>query len=189
MMSDEGGSLCAHLADLLAPIGRLRWRRFFGGQALLVGEQQVAMVMQGAFYLRTDEALAAELHALGGRAFSYRKRGGEIQVTRYYGVPAERLDDADALCGWVRRAVVIEREWRAAKQAKASARKPRAAKAPKARAKKPTPAGKQKAAPARSKKAPPARAKKSPSGRAKKPPSARAKRAAQARGRKGTTAS
>ena len=106
--------LVEHLADVLAPLGRVHWRRFFGGHGLSVGAVQFAFVIDGAVYLRTDEMLARELEARGGAAFSYDTRKRRVRVTSYWSVPEAELDDADAFVGWSRRALAAARAARGA---------------------------------------------------------------------------
>ena len=104
-----GVELVEHLADVLAPLGRVHWRRFFGGHGLAVGAVQFAFVIDGVVYLRTDEPLARELESRGGAAFSYDTRKRKVRVASYWSVPEGELDDAETLVGWSRRALAAAR--------------------------------------------------------------------------------
>ena len=99
--------LVEHLADLLTPLGRVSWRRFFGGHGLCLGAVQFAFVIDGVVYLRADEKLARELEARGGEAFRYDTRKRRVRVASYWSVPD--LDDEDAVVGWSRRALAAAR--------------------------------------------------------------------------------
>jgi DNA transformation protein len=110
-MTDErwrpSEELAAHFADVLAPLGRVGIRRFFGGHSLQVGGTQFAMLLEGTLYLRADAPLAAELESLGASAFSYRTKRREVRVASYWSVPEAELDDEEALVGWARRALGV----------------------------------------------------------------------------------
>lgn len=95
MKADD--AFAAAMEDLLAPLGPLRRRRFFGGQSLNRGGAQFAMVMKGRLYLRADGALAARLKALGSEPFTYLTRRGPVTVNAYQAVPGDLLDDPGTL--------------------------------------------------------------------------------------------
>jgi len=101
--------LVEHLADVLAPLGRVHWRRFFGGHGLAVGAVQFAFVIDGVVYLRADAGLARELESRGGAPFSYDTRKRRVRVASYWSVPEAQLDDEDAFVGWSRRALAAAR--------------------------------------------------------------------------------
>jgi DNA transformation protein len=101
--------LIEHLADCLAPLGRVHWRRFFGGHGLCVGAVQFAFVIDGVVYLRADQRLARELEARGGEAFSYDTKRRTVRVASYWSVPEAELDDEDVFVGWSRRALAAAR--------------------------------------------------------------------------------
>ena len=90
---------------MLAPLGVVRAARLFSGHGFKLDGVQFAMIIRGVLYLRVDEGLAGELHALGGRPFTYRTKVGSVTVNSYYAVPEDRLDEADVVLGWARRAV------------------------------------------------------------------------------------
>lgn len=97
------------LAATLAPLGPLRWSRFFGGQALSLGGRQFAMLMKGVFHLRCDAAMAAELEALGAEPFSYATKLRRVTVTKYWTLPADLMEDEEALLSWARRGLAAAR--------------------------------------------------------------------------------
>lgn len=105
-MSEE---LVEHLVDVLAPLGRVTSRRFFGGRGLAVGSVQFAFAIEGTLYLRADTELAAVLESLGSRPFSYTTKVREVRVASYWSVPESGLDDEEALVGWARRSLAIAR--------------------------------------------------------------------------------
>jgi DNA transformation protein len=98
-----------HLLDLLAPLGRVTARRFFGGHGLVLAGEQFAFAIDGVLFLRADAALAAELEAQGAEPFSYETRVRKVRVGSYWSVPGAGLDDTEALVGWARRAAAVRR--------------------------------------------------------------------------------
>lgn len=99
----------AHVVDLLAPLGPVTARRFFGGTGLVLDGGQFAMVMGETLYLKTDGQNRPRFVAAGSRPFSYRTRKGEVTVEAYFALPGEVLDDEDELLSWARDAVAAAR--------------------------------------------------------------------------------
>ena len=104
-----GDELVAHLVDVLAPLGAIHARRFFGGHGLVAAGAQFAFVIEGTLYLRADAELARELESLGSEPFRYRTKIREVRVASYWSVPEGELDDPEALVGWAKRALGVAR--------------------------------------------------------------------------------
>ena len=49
-------------AELLAPLGRVRTRRMFGGHGLYVDDVFIALVMRGRLYLKVDDEKIGRAH-------------------------------------------------------------------------------------------------------------------------------
>jgi DNA transformation protein and related proteins len=133
-MAERGGARdewLEHVLDLLAPLGRVTARRFFGGHGLVLGGVQFAFAIEGVLYLRADAALAAELEALGAEPFRYDTRARTVEVRTYWSAPGGGLDDPDALVVWARRAAELKRT--------ASRTRARAGRARRARSRRATP--------------------------------------------------
>jgi DNA transformation protein and related proteins len=83
------------------------------------------LIADDVLYLKTDEALKAELKAEGSAPFvwSPRKgpRAGEPVETSYWRLPEAALDDPDEATRWSRKALAVAK-------AKAVAKKPKAKK-------------------------------------------------------------
>jgi len=109
----------AFVADLFAPLGPVVSGRFFSGHGFKLDGAQFAMIIRGTLYLKVDDALAAELAALGAKPFKYSKKGGSTIVTSYYAVPEDRLDDADTVADWARRSVAAAKQKQRKKKRKA----------------------------------------------------------------------
>ena len=104
-----GDEFAGYVAEMFAPLGGVRAARLFSGQGFKIDGVQFAMIIRGALYLRVDTSLAHELSALGARPFSYRTKQRTVTVGSYYAVPEDRLDEAEILLGWARRAVMAAR--------------------------------------------------------------------------------
>jgi DNA transformation protein len=101
--------LAQHLAELVAPLGRVTVRPFFGGHGFVVQSLQFAMLIDGILYLRADAALADELRARGAEPFRYQTRAREVSVRSLWSVPEAAQDDAELLVDWSRRALEVAR--------------------------------------------------------------------------------
>jgi len=100
-----GDEFAAYVADMLTPLGPVQVGRLFSGHGFKLDGVQFAMILRGMLYLRVDDALAAELSALGSLPFSYQTERHSMTIRSYYAVPPDRLDEADQLLAWARRAV------------------------------------------------------------------------------------
>lgn len=95
MAADE---LVTYIIDVLSGVGDIESARFFGGTGIKLGGTQFAIIMQGTLYLVVSSELREQFKALGSEPFSYATKHGQKAVQRYYAVPDEMLDDAQALC-------------------------------------------------------------------------------------------
>lgn len=82
----------------VAPNG-VRDRRMFGGVGVYAGEYFVAILDDDALYLKADDVSRGEFEAAGMPPFMPFGEGGEVMS--YYRIPADVLDDVDALRPWV----------------------------------------------------------------------------------------
>lgn len=104
-----GDEFAAYVADLLAPLGPVQAGRLFSGHGFKLDGVQFAMILRGTLYLRVDDALAEELSALGSQPFSYQTERHSMTIRSYYAVPPDRMDEADQLLAWARRALQAAR--------------------------------------------------------------------------------
>ena len=102
-MASKSNEFAAYVVDVLRPLGEVNVSRFFGGQQIRVNGEQLAMVMKGELYFRVDRRLQTELESAGGRPFSYATKRGRVTVQRYFGAPAEWIEDTDTLLDFARR--------------------------------------------------------------------------------------
>jgi DNA transformation protein len=116
-MSEAAADL-AFAADLFSGLGRVQPRRMFGGAGLYAGGVMFGLVDEGRIYLKTDEALQADLKAAGAVSWIYTERkgpkAGVPQETSYWSLPEPALDDPDEACAWARRALAVAEAKKAA---------------------------------------------------------------------------
>jgi DNA transformation protein and related proteins len=114
----EAAADLAFAADLFSGLGHVEPRRMFGGAGLYAGAVMFGLVDDGRIYLKTDDALQADLKAAGAVSWIYtEKRGpkaGVAQETSYWSLPESALDDPDEACAWARRALAVAEAKKAA---------------------------------------------------------------------------
>lgn len=79
-------------------------RRFFGGEAIWAHGVQFGFIMKGALYFRVDDDGQAAMRAMGAVPFAYSAGSRTVTVNSYYEVPAEIIEDREALSDWALRA-------------------------------------------------------------------------------------
>lgn len=95
----------AFVQDLLADFAPLRIKRMFGGAGIYSGELFFAILVEDTLYLKVDDGNRAAYQARGIQPFSYQGKDGRRATMSYYPVPAELLDDPEALAPWAREAI------------------------------------------------------------------------------------
>jgi DNA transformation protein and related proteins len=97
-------SFLQYVLEQLAGVRPLSVRRMFGGHGLYLDGTFFGIVHTGALYFRTDETSRHVYVRAGARPFNPK---GRQELHRYYEVPGEILEDADALCIWAEAAANI----------------------------------------------------------------------------------
>ncbi len=97
----------AHAVDLLAPLGEVRPRAMFGGWGLYHGSVMFALIASGRLYLKADAESEGYFAAAGSTRFIYDhgKAASKPVAMSYWEVPADAMEDADALAPWARMAI------------------------------------------------------------------------------------
>jgi DNA transformation protein len=117
--------------EQLAALGAVVSARFFGGTGLSCDGVLFAMIMGNALYFAVDDVTRPKYLAMGSSCFSYNTRKRRVDVTRFYAVPAETLEDQDQLVTLARESVRVagaakqQREGIPAKRSRAPAKKKR----------------------------------------------------------------
>jgi DNA transformation protein len=88
----------------------IRVRSMFGGVGIYAADLFFALVDDDTLYFKVDETTRGEFEARGMGPFLPYGEGGEVM--QYYQVPAELLEDAEALRPWVEAAVGVARRAR-----------------------------------------------------------------------------
>jgi DNA transformation protein and related proteins len=79
----------------------------FGGVGLYCHGLFFALIDDDTLYLKVDDTTRPEFERIGSEPF--RPFGDNSHVTQYYTLPAELLEDRDALRPWVEQAVAAAR--------------------------------------------------------------------------------
>ena len=95
----------AFVEELFEGLGPVRIRRMFGGAGVYAGEVMFALIDDEVIYLKTDEALRAELAKEGSVSWVYRGRDKPMENTSYWRLPETALDDPDEAVAWARKAL------------------------------------------------------------------------------------
>lgn len=91
------------LEQLGRAVPRIRDRGMFGGVGIYSGDLFFALIANDALYLKVDETNRPDFEARQMRAFHpYGDDGEEMQ---YYELPADLLEDPDALRPWAEKAI------------------------------------------------------------------------------------
>ena len=93
--------------ELLEGLGPVRIRRMFGGAGVYADDVMFGLIDDEVLYLKTDEALRAELAAEGSVAWQYSRAPGTWEETSYWRLPETALDDPDEAVAWARKSLAV----------------------------------------------------------------------------------
>jgi DNA transformation protein len=96
-----------HTLEQLTGLGRVTWRRMFGGVGLYHGAFFFAVIDDDALFLKVDDNTRPAYEAQGAGPFA--PIPGEQPMRGYYEVPADVFDDRAELVEWAERAVIVAR--------------------------------------------------------------------------------
>lgn len=88
--------------DQLAALPGLDARAMFGGHGLYCGEVFFAVLFKGRLYFKTTISSRVEYARRGMKPF---RPSAKQSLKRYYEVPAEILENREALVQWAREAI------------------------------------------------------------------------------------
>jgi DNA transformation protein and related proteins len=98
------------IEDVFARFGKITIRRMFGEQGIYAGDVMFALGHDDAVYIKTDEAMRAELAAQGSAPFVFQMASKpQPTTTGYWRLPDSALDDPDEAAGWAKRALAVAR--------------------------------------------------------------------------------
>ena len=87
------------LQDQFERFGGVDARRMFGGTGLFRDGVMFAIVVRDTLYLKTGDRNRAAYEAAGMEPFQYERNGKTVRMS-YHEVPADVLEDGDALADW-----------------------------------------------------------------------------------------
>ena len=91
--------------DQLDRLGGVHARAMFGGVGLYAGDRFFGLIDVDTLYLKVDDTNRGDYEAVGMPAF--KPYADRPETMSYYQVPADVLEDADALVTWARRACAV----------------------------------------------------------------------------------
>ena len=113
-MSVSEGFRTFVLEQLARTTTAVRARNMFGGVGLYSGDLFFALMDDDVLYFKVDGTTRARFEERGMGPFRPGGEGGEVM--QYYEVPADVLEDAEALAPWVADAVEVARRARSRKR-------------------------------------------------------------------------
>jgi DNA transformation protein len=93
------------VVDQLRELDDVEARRMFGGYGLYQDEIFFGIIFKGQLYFKTDETTVAEYRKRKMKPF---RPNAKQTLKRYYQVPVDVIEDADALCNWAVKAVSFQ---------------------------------------------------------------------------------
>jgi DNA transformation protein len=99
-------SYVAYVKEQLTGVGRLRSKRMFGGVGFYAGELFFGLLAGDALYFKVDDTNRGDFTARGMGPFTPFPDKPD-QVMGYYEVPADIIEEAEALVAWARKALRV----------------------------------------------------------------------------------
>src|SRR5262245_57857564 len=96
----------AFVIEQLVTLGRVTSRRMFGGAGLYCDELFFALIADDTLYFKVDDSNRADYLARGSKPFVPFPDKPEMSM-HYYDVPADLLDDSEALSRWAKKSVAV----------------------------------------------------------------------------------
>lgn len=100
-----GSELAEHVMEVLAPLGSIEAKRFFGGIGIRHDEVLFAMIMDETLYFRVDAESRPRYEAAGCQPFSYDTKTGSRAIEGFYTAPEDLFDEPAQMRDWARGAV------------------------------------------------------------------------------------
>jgi DNA transformation protein len=100
----EPPALVAHCLELLAPLGRVRARRMFGGHGLYVDDLFIALISGERLYLKCDAQSRPAFERAGCTPFAYSSGDRAAVTLSYWSAPDDAMDSPQAMLPWARQA-------------------------------------------------------------------------------------
>ncbi len=92
------------IAELLAPLGPVATKRFFGGMGIFLDGRQFAFIIQDALYFKIDAATRPMFEAEVSGPFTYQTKTGTRTIDGYWRAPERLFDEPDEMVVFARAA-------------------------------------------------------------------------------------
>ena len=109
--------------DLLAELSGIRARAMFGGWGLYKQEVIFAIIVEDQLYFKVDETNQVQYEQHGSRPYTYTSHGKSIAMS-YWEVPADIIEDCEAIARWAKESCHISRYGKAKSPRSKSRSKP-----------------------------------------------------------------
>lgn len=93
------------LEELFEPVGRVAFRRMFGGLGIYRDGLMFGLVAGDVLHLKVDEATRSAFEDEGSVPFSYDTRLGRRTITSYWRLPERLFDEPEELRVWALKSV------------------------------------------------------------------------------------
>jgi DNA transformation protein len=113
------------IKELFAEFGPVTVRRMFSGAGVFAEGLMIAIVVDGAVFLKADERTIPRFEREGLAPFSYRTKHGRRSIDSLRRMPERLYDDPDELSDWAREALAAARRADARKAVGGARRKRR----------------------------------------------------------------
>ena len=97
------------LTELFSGFGPIAVRRMFSGAGVFADGLMIALVVDGAIYLKADDSFVPLFEREGQAPFSYKTRDGKRTLNSYWRMPERLYDEPDELAEWARLALAAAR--------------------------------------------------------------------------------
>ncbi len=98
--------------DVLSELRDVRARAMFGGWGLYKADIIFGIIVDDQLYFKVDATNQPQYERHGSRPFTYASRGKSITMS-YWEVPAEVIDDREAIARWAEESYHISRHGKA----------------------------------------------------------------------------
>ena len=95
--------------DLLSGLRGVSARSMFGGWGIYKDGVIFAIIVDDQLYFKVDDSNKSEYEKRGSRPFTYELRGKPVAMS-YWEVPAEIIDDRDAVKRWAEESLRVSRQ-------------------------------------------------------------------------------
>lgn len=107
-MTKQDNPLHIYVEDLFANLGRIKVRKMFGGAGVYSGQDMFALIDKDRIYIKSDDALKADLESEGGEPFEWTNPNtGKTMRMSYVSLPENALDSREEASAWGRKALDV----------------------------------------------------------------------------------